>query len=120
VIRNLKKKGTFPVVHKLHLLPMIASLALSATLFATTSPAFAAPSGPDYRLTSEKSLSGNLVAGETLWRCATDGCTAATATSRPAIVCAQAARTVGKLSSFSFRGADFDAEALAKCNVKAR
>jgi hypothetical protein len=39
---------------------------------------------------------------------------------RPAIVCAAAAREIGKISAFSANGTEFTAEELAKCNEKAR
>jgi hypothetical protein len=103
------------------ILPMLASLVVSATLLgATASPAFANRGAPDYRLTVEQTVTGNKVARDTLWRCADNGCTAAAANSRPEVVCAQIVREVGKVSTFSFRGAAFDADALAKCNTKAR
>jgi hypothetical protein len=102
------------------IIPMLASVAMAATLLgATAYPAFA-QGDPTYRLTAERSVTGSKIANDVLWRCGTEGCTALNASSRPAIVCAQAARTVGKLTSFSVKGTAFDAEALAKCNAKAR
>jgi hypothetical protein len=55
-----------------------------------------------------------------MWRCGSDGCVTANATARPAIVCAQAVRKVGKLSSFVVGTVAFDEAALAKCNAKAK
>jgi hypothetical protein len=102
-------------------LPILASIAMSAFMLgAASSPVYAAQSSPEYRLTSAKPASGLQISGETLWRCSDSGCTAATATSRPAVVCAKAARSLGKLESFSFRDSAFDADALAKCNAKAK
>ena len=107
--------------HKLHILPMIASLAMTAvTIGISLSPAYANRGAPDYRMTLEQSVTGSKVARETLWRCGTDGCSASNAASRPEITCAHAVREVGKVTSFSFKGAAFDADALAKCNAKAR
>jgi hypothetical protein len=101
-------------------IPMLASVAMAATLLgATADPSFA-QGEPAYRLTAERSVTGSKIANDVLWRCGEAGCTALSASSRPAIVCAQAARAVGKLTSFSAKGAAFDAEALAKCNSKAR
>jgi hypothetical protein len=45
---------------------------------------------------------------------------ASKANARDNIVCELVAREVGKLQSFRANGADFDADALAKCNTKAR
>jgi hypothetical protein len=103
-----------------HILPMIASIVASVSLFAAASPASANRGAPDYRVTIEKSVTGTKVARDTLWRCNGNECTASAATSRPAIVCAAMAREVGTLSSFTFRGEPIDAEALAKCNSRAR
>jgi hypothetical protein len=103
------------------ILPMLASIAMSfVMLSAASSPAMAAQTGPDFRLTAATPVSGTQIAGETLWRCGDSGCTAASATSRPAIVCAKAARSLGKLESFTFRDSSFDVDALAKCNAKAK
>ena len=62
----------------------------------------------------------SVIADGVMWRCGAEGCVATNATSRPAIVCAQAVRQVGKLTSFSVGAAPFDADALAKCNAKAK
>ena len=103
------------------ILPIFASIAMSVIMLgAASSPTLAAQAGPDYRLTAATPVLGTQISGDTLWRCNTSGCTAASATSRPAIVCVKAARSLGKLESFSFRDANFGAEALAKCNEKAR
>ena len=104
-------------------LPRIIPLAAAAvmtmvSLGVTVQPVYAA-NGPDYRLTAAAPAQGTRVANETLWRCGDDGCRAAKATSRPAVVCAQAAREFGKLESFVFRGEAFDATALEKCNARA-
>jgi hypothetical protein len=124
VIRNLILKGQtmtrfLPSLAN-HILPMIASLAVATTLLGATADAAFAQGEPAYRLTAERSLTGSQIANDVLWRCGPDGCTAKSASSRPAVVCAQAARSVGKLTSFTAKGAVFDAEALAKCNTKAR
>ena len=66
------------------------------------------------------SAKATVIADGVMWRCGSEGCVATNATSRPAIVCVQAARQVGKLTSFSVGTAPFDADALAKCNAKAK
>lgn len=99
----------------------LAALATSATLFAGTATEALANS-PAYRLVPEKAFSAanSVVARDVLWKCAGDACVATKATSRPEVVCATAAREVGKITAFSANGKDFTAEQLAKCNEKAR
>ena len=102
------------------IIPVAAAAAMSFfVLGATVQPVQAARSA-DYRLTTQAPASGTFVASDTLWVCGDTGCTAATSTSRPAMVCSSAARKIGALSSFTFREQAFDADALAKCNAKAR
>lgn len=94
-----------------------------ATVFAATLTfAAAAHAGvPVYRAVPAAAVSGTkIVSDGLLWRCGADGCVATNATSRASIVCAQTAREVGKLERFSVNAEDFDAEALAKCNAKAK
>ncbi len=103
---------------------ILAVLASFSTAFllisATTSPAFAA--APMYKLIPATAVASvkSVVVGETLWRCGPTGCVAGQSNSRPAVVCAQAARKVGKIESFTANGAAFTAEELAKCNEKAK
>jgi hypothetical protein len=91
---------------------ILAALASFSTAFllisATTTPAFAA--APMYKLVPATALTSakSVVVGETLWRCGPTG------------VCAQAARKVGKIESFTANGTAFTADELAKCNAKAK
>jgi hypothetical protein len=62
----------------------------------------------------------NLVTRSTVWKCDGATCTASKANARDGIVCELVAREVGKLTAFSANGSDFDADALTKCNAKAR
>jgi hypothetical protein len=62
----------------------------------------------------------SLVTRSTVWKCGDGVCVAAKATSRDTIMCELLAREVGQLSTFKANGAEFDAEALAKCNAKAQ
>jgi hypothetical protein len=77
---------------------------------------------PAYRAVPATAVASadSVIADGVLWRCGAEGCVATNATSRPAIVCAQAARKVGKLASFSVGTQPFDEAALAKCNAKAK
>ena len=98
---------------------LIAATALTLSLGSMIEPAHA--QSPAYRAVPVAvAASDTVIADGVLWRCGDDGCLATNATSRPAIVCAQAARKVGKLSSFSVGTVAFDEAALAKCNAKAK
>lgn len=99
---------------------LATAIALTGSLLFAIEPAQAQP--PAYRAVPVTALASaqNVIADGVLWRCGTEACTTTTATSRPAIVCAQAARKVGKLVSFTVGTAPFDDAALAKCNEKAK
>ncbi len=97
----------------------ITAAALSLSLGAAIEPAHA--QSPSYRAVPTTAVaSGNVIVDGVMWRCGTDGCVASNATARPAILCAQAARKIGKIESFSFGTQTLDAEALTKCNAKAK
>jgi hypothetical protein len=99
---------------------MLSILAAASVMLAGTTPAFAQT--PVYRAVPATPVqtAQNVIVGDLLWKCGPDGCTTSTASSRPAIVCAQAARKVGKLGSFTVNNVAFDADALSKCNAKAK
>jgi hypothetical protein len=106
---------------RLRLLPVFASLAVTAGLMGVaTDAAYASRGAPEYRITLDQAASGTHIARETVWRCAEQSCTAARSTSRPEVTCAHAAREIGKIANFEFRGEALGAEALAKCNERAR
>ncbi len=99
----------------------LAAFATSATLFVGTgTPAFAG--SPAYRLVPVTAFAAadKIIARDVLWSCAGNACVANNATSRPAIVCAVAAKKIGQLSAFSANGKDFTADELAKCNARAK
>lgn len=103
--------------HPFALLAAIATTTVS--LFIAAAPAYAADAG--YRVVPASApKSANVVLRDTLWRCGPEACTTGAITSRPAIACAAAARELGKITSFSAKGEELPAEALAKCNEKAR
>ncbi|MCW3837170.1 hypothetical protein ACFQ1E_14680 [Sphingomonas canadensis] len=62
----------------------------------------------------------SLVTRTTVWKCGEGVCVASKATSRDAIMCELVARELGELTAFSVQGVAFDADALAKCNARAR
>lgn len=100
----------------------IASFATATMLIGGAATPALASTGPAYRLVPVAAVTTTkpVIVNETLWRCTTDGCVASQSTSRPSIVCAQAARKVGKLESFTANGTAFSADELAKCNQKAK
>jgi hypothetical protein len=106
---------------KFRLVMAAAAFATTATLFgATTSEVLARDAG--YRLIPATAFKAadTIVVRDTLWKCAGTACVATKSTSRPEIVCATAARKIGKLEAFVANGESFTAEQLAKCNEKAR
>ncbi len=97
----------------------IAASALTLSMLGMIEPAQAQL--PAYRAVPLTAASAQtVIADGVLWRCGDNGCTATNATSRPAIVCAQAVRKVGKLASFTVGTVAFDEAALSKCNAKAK
>ncbi|MEK6637735.1 MAG: hypothetical protein AABY88_06585 [Pseudomonadota bacterium] len=103
-------------------LAVIASFSTALVLVsaATSTPASAA--APTYKLVPATAVTSvkSVIVGETLWRCGPTGCVAGESSSRPAVVCAQAARKVGRIESFAANGTAFSTEELAKCNEKAK
>ncbi len=90
-----------------------------AALFALTGNATAAED-TYYRVAFAAPVNQDrFVARDLLWACGGDGCTAGRSNSRPAIVCAALARSVGHLSAFSAGAVSFDTAALQKCNAAA-
>jgi hypothetical protein len=61
-----------------------------------------------------------LVVRDVVWSCAGDACVAQQTTSRPATDCSALAAHVGTLRSFSVAGQALPADALEKCNARAR
>jgi hypothetical protein len=104
------------------LVALTAAVLTSTVLFgATVSPAHAA-GGAAYRLTpaAAAAAADTVIASETLWKRVGDTYVASQSNARPAIVCAQAAKKLGKMTSFEANGEAFDEASLAKCNAKAR
>ena len=97
-----------------------ALLAASTVALGMSVPAYA--QAPAYQAVPATAMTAatTMIVSETLWQCGTAGCTTARASARPAIVCAQAARKIGRLASFTAGGTAFDADALAKCNARAK
>ena len=101
---------------------MIAvAAAAAATLALAPASGFAQTSRGYYSATPVTApAKSSVVTRTTVWNCGGGTCVASKATSRDAIMCELVVREVGALSSFSAGGNAFDAEALAKCNARAR
>ncbi len=108
------------IAHKFSPLAALSAIMLSAALIVgPTTPAFANTTG--YQLVPEAAApTDTVVVRDVLWKCAGGACTAKPASSRPEIVCASAARKIGRISAFSANGAPFAADQLEKCNAKAK
>lgn len=91
--------------------------AAAATLL-LAAPAFAGT--PTYQAMPQQPATGNVVVADNLWTCGTGGCTAGAVSARPAIACQQVVRKLGRLSAFNVDGRALDADALAKCNARAK
>ena len=79
-------------------------------------PAFAAA----YQAAPVAKPDVKVVACDVFWRCDDSQCRAKDPDSRPATVCAQLVKKVGRLNSFTVSGTAFGAAALEKCNASAR
>ena len=78
-------------------------------------------SAPQYRAELAAPASADrLIVRDTLWHCGGGTCVAAIGASRPAVVCAALAREAGALRSFAVDGRVLAADALEKCNARAR
>ncbi|TKD53074.1 CC_3452 family protein [Sphingomonas baiyangensis] len=96
------------------------SLVVTAAALAFALPATAAPTG-QYRATfAEAPAKASFVTRNTIWKCTGATCVAPRNGARDAIMCELAAREAGTLQSFAVADAVFDADALAKCNARAR
>ncbi len=102
----------------------LASMLISALfLFASIAPALAQSDATAFRLTPETSLAkqGVIVIRDIAWKCTATGCvTSMKSISRPAIVCAATVREIGPVATFTAGTEAFDADALAKCNKRAK
>lgn len=93
----------------------------AAVLALTPATGFAQTARGYYAATPVSAPARNkLITRSTVWTCDAGGCVASKSNARDPIMCELLVREVGQLAAFRANGADFDAEALAKCNAKAR
>jgi hypothetical protein len=100
----------------------IALTAAGATSFAlVASAAYAQPSNAYYNAVpvSAPTVGKSMIRGQ-VWTCDGQSCFAGQGESRPAIICAVAARELGKLSAFTANGEALDPASLEKCNARAK
>ncbi|MES1972986.1 MAG: hypothetical protein V4472_11055 [Pseudomonadota bacterium] len=101
-------------------LSIAAALAGSVMLFAPAAGSAQAPAGyyaatPVVQPTKTTVITNNL-----LWKWHDTAFTANKAPARDAIVCQMIVQHAGALASFTAGGQAFDADALAKCNARAK
>jgi uncharacterized low-complexity protein len=99
-----------------------AVAAAAAAMLALAPTASFAQGGRSYYSATPASAPArnSLVTRATVWKCGEGVCLAPKANARDTIMCELVAREVGTLTAFRANGAEFDQDALAKCNAKAR
>lgn len=101
---------------------MFRALALSAAaLAAFATPSTATQARSFYVATlAEAPSATTLVTRNTVWKCVDKVCTAPRSGTRDQVMCELFVREAGTLTAFTVNGGALDAEALAKCNTRAR
>ena len=100
---------------------MIRLLSFAMASAALTTPVFAADTAAYYVATPVAAPARTtFIADGTVWKWNETAFTASKGSQREAIVCETIARRAGKLSAFTAAGQPFDADALAKCNARAK
>lgn len=99
-------------------LPAALALVLSATGFGFTAMPVHAEGTSYYTAALAAPLAAprTVIHEDLLWHCAGSECTAPRGTSRPAVVCARLARSLGPIARFATPQGDLAAEDLARCN----
>ncbi len=106
----------------LSLMAVAAVLATAVASSVAAAPAPAASGAVVAKLQSPIAKRQRPIAGEAVFVCEADTCSAATPTSATNSVpaCRELARRVGPLASFGADGAALDTDGLARCNQAAR
>jgi hypothetical protein len=98
-----------------------AALAGSVMLFSSAASQAQTPAGGYYAaFPVAQPNRTNLIIHSTVWKWQGTAFVASKAPERENVVCELIAQRVGKLSSFAVAGQAFDADALAKCNARAK
>ena len=94
---------------------------LRPVLFLSALAVIAAPAAAaNYSAKLATPTAGHVVARDINWACGTDGCTGATAESRPAVLCQALAKQAGRVDSFLVDGRSLSPAELEKCNASAK
>jgi len=99
---------------------MIRLLSVAAAALAFAAPAAAQSSRFYVATPAAAPAQASYVTRNTAWSCSGGVCVAQKAADRPQFVCERIAKSVGKLEAFTAGGEALDADALAKCNAKAK
>ena len=98
-----------------------AALVGSVMLLSPVAGQAQAPAGGYYTaIPAAQPTKTSLVTHSTVWKWQDTAFVANKAPERENVVCELIAQRVGKLSSFAVAGQAFDADALAKCNARAK
>ena len=99
---------------------LLSIVALAASALSAAAPVQAQTAGYYNATLAAAPVKTKLVTRSTVWTCNGTTCTAPKAGSRDAIMCELVVRQTGALTGFVAGGTAFDAEALAKCNSRAK
>ncbi|PKP91912.1 MAG: hypothetical protein CVT77_10615 [Alphaproteobacteria bacterium HGW-Alphaproteobacteria-16] len=102
----------------IRLAPLAAAAMTLATLVAA--PALAQVTGHYTATPAEAPKKASFITQNTVWKCQHGNCAAKKSTMTDKVMCERVAMRVGALTSFTVAGAEFDAEALAACNARAK
>lgn len=99
---------------------LLSIAAVAAAALTPTAPAHAQTAGYYTATLAAAPAKTKLVTRSTIWTCNGTTCIAPKAGSRDAIMCELVVRQTGALTGFTAGGNAFDAEALSKCNSRAK
>ena len=102
-----------------HVLAFTAAALVGSTLIAGTAHA-QAPAGYYVAVPAAQPVKPALMTRATPWSLKGNAYVAARAPERDAVLCQLVAHNAGQLTSFTVGGKAYDADALAKCNAKAK
>ncbi|HEX7655558.1 MAG TPA: hypothetical protein VF404_01035 [Sphingomonas sp.] len=104
----------------IRLVSLAAALLGSAVLLSPTALHAQQPAGYYTATPIAAPTEASLITRDTLWSCGGGVCVAKKAPDRAEVICERIAKGVGKLQSFSAGGEALEADALAKCNARAK
>jgi len=100
---------------------IFATLFASLMLFGAATGYAQTPAGSYYVATPAVApTKASLVINSSIWTLQNASFVSGKAPERDLVMCQQVAQRTGKLSAFSVAGAALDADALAKCNARAK